>query len=583
VLDRFTQEGGWAFLQNVHLMQAWLPMLERKLEIAMEIAHEDFRCFVTAEPPGMPSQMLIPEGIMQAAIKVANEPPTDVKSLFRSAYALFDQDTLEKSSRPLAHRPMLLSLSFFHALALGRRKFGMQGFSRPYAWNDGDLTVCGAILHNYLEANEETPWTDVRYLFGEVMYGGHITDPWDRRITSTYLEVLLNPDLVDEKSSFMLAPGLPPLLEGEYADFRQFIEEASPAESPLLFGMHPNASISLLNNLCENLFSSILNVGGGGGGGGGGQSKEEKVAALQESIIEELREEFVLLEIRMRIKDKGAPYVVFVMQEIERMNKILGLMRTQLNELALGLSGALNISDSMDKLITAMFMNQVPPIWLKTCGQIGPTGSYNRKNLSSWYSDLKLRWAQLEVWSAPTKPVEECPPSVWIAGCFNPMGYATATLQVTARAQSLSLDQMRVHIEVTDVYDTATVESQPETGAHIHGFFMENARWDTEAPGTSDMLEDDGTVPLDAVSSAKGSCVDSRPKELYPTMPMLHLLGRTVDFAVPQERVTKGRFICPFYTTTVRGPTFVFAGPLRTNVHPNKWILAGACLVMQPD
>ena len=83
VLDRFTREGGWAFLQNVHLMQGWLPMLERKLEIAQEIAHEDFRCFVTAEPPGLPTQMLIPEGIMQASIKVTNEPPTDVKSLFR--------------------------------------------------------------------------------------------------------------------------------------------------------------------------------------------------------------------------------------------------------------------------------------------------------------------------------------------------------------------------------------------------------------------------------------------------------------------------------------------------------------------
>ena len=70
VLDRFTREGGWAFLQNVHLMQAWLPILERKLEIAQESGHEDFRCFLTAEPPALPDQMLIPEGIMQAAIKV---------------------------------------------------------------------------------------------------------------------------------------------------------------------------------------------------------------------------------------------------------------------------------------------------------------------------------------------------------------------------------------------------------------------------------------------------------------------------------------------------------------------------------
>ena len=33
----------------------------------------------------------------------------------------------------------------------------------------------------------------------------------------------------------------------------------------------------------------------------------------------------------------------------------------------------------------------------------------------------------------------------------------------------------------------------------------------------------------------------------------------------------------------VRGPTFVFAGGLRCNIDPKKWIIAGSCLVMQPD
>jgi len=268
-----------------------------------------------------------------------------------------------------------------------------------------------------------------------------------------------------------------------------------------------------------------------------------------------------------------------VLQELERMNKILTAMRTQLNELALGLSGALNISDAMDALINSMFMNQVPPNWLKTCGQIGPTGTYNRKNLSSWYADLQLRWAQLETWSAPTKPVETLPPSVWIAGCFNPMGFVTASMQVTARANALSLDMMRVHSEITDVMDTAAVESQPDEGVYVHGLFMENARWDPEAPGVPDELE----RGLGITEVSPGSIVDSKPKELYPVMPMIHLSSRTVDKAVPQDLLCDGRFICPFYSTTVRGPTFVFAGPLRSNVHPNKWILAGAALVMQPD
>ena len=43
-------------------------------------------------------------------------------------------------------------------------------------------------------------------------------------------------------------------------------------------------------------------------------------------------------------------------------------------------------------------------------------------------------------------------------------------------------------------------------------------------------------------------------------------------------RKTIGRYICPFYSTAVSGPTFVFAGPLRTAVDPNQRILSGAAL-----
>ena len=35
-----------------------------------------------------------------------------------------------------------------------------------------------------------------RYLFGEIMYGGHITDDWDRRLCITYLQEYMNIDMV---------------------------------------------------------------------------------------------------------------------------------------------------------------------------------------------------------------------------------------------------------------------------------------------------------------------------------------------------------------------------------------------------
>lgn len=60
----------------------------------------------------------------------------------------------------------------------------------------GDLNISVHVLYNYLEANSKVPWEDLRYLFGEIMYGGHITDDWDRKLCISYLEELMQPDLV---------------------------------------------------------------------------------------------------------------------------------------------------------------------------------------------------------------------------------------------------------------------------------------------------------------------------------------------------------------------------------------------------
>lgn len=42
-VSRFAKDGGWVLLQNCHLMQSWVPRLERLLEIVQQGAHETFR------------------------------------------------------------------------------------------------------------------------------------------------------------------------------------------------------------------------------------------------------------------------------------------------------------------------------------------------------------------------------------------------------------------------------------------------------------------------------------------------------------------------------------------------------------
>jgi len=122
--------------------------------------------------------------------QVTNEPPRGLKANMRRAFACFDQETLEMSPRQNEFKSILFALCFFHGVILERRKFGPQGWNVPYPFNLGDLTISVSVLFNYLDPSSQTvPWEDLRYIFGEIMYGGHISDDWDRRLCKTYLQV----------------------------------------------------------------------------------------------------------------------------------------------------------------------------------------------------------------------------------------------------------------------------------------------------------------------------------------------------------------------------------------------------------
>lgn len=66
-----------------------------------------------------------------------------------------------------------------------------------YPFNTGDLTSCAQCASNYLEAGAKIPWEDLRYIFGEIMYGGHVVDDWDRRTVAAYLLTLIKEELVE--------------------------------------------------------------------------------------------------------------------------------------------------------------------------------------------------------------------------------------------------------------------------------------------------------------------------------------------------------------------------------------------------
>ena len=55
------------------------------------------------------------------------------------------------------------------------------------------------VLHMY---GLQVPWDDLRYIFGEIMYGGHIVEDWDRRLANAYLFKYFNETLLEGMEMF---------------------------------------------------------------------------------------------------------------------------------------------------------------------------------------------------------------------------------------------------------------------------------------------------------------------------------------------------------------------------------------------
>ncbi|CAK0791281.1 unnamed protein product [Prorocentrum cordatum] len=555
-LTKAAKEGGWIMLQNIHLMQAWLKHLERALEVIEEFSHESFRCFLTSEPPSALQGRLwelIPEPILQRCIKIADEAPSDLKSNLRRAYSKFSQESIDACLKPKEFKATLFALCFFHSLISGRIKFGAQGWSKKYPFNDGDLTICGQVLKNYLNNSEnlgtEVPWPDLRYIFGQIMYGGHITDPWDRRVNNTYLDVLVTPELL---AGVNLCPNFksPDASKLDYHHYAKYIEERFPPEVPMMYWLHPNAEIGFLTNQGIGIFETISAVTGGGGGGGGADISA--AGPIITSYMGQLPSNLDMIEIRSRLKPEDfTPFVIVSLQEADRMNLLLSHMRFSMIDLEKGIGGLQNITEHMESLSEDLQMNKVNSLWSEKAYP-------SLKALSAWFADLLERVSQIVEWTSKATLLK----SIWLGGLFNSMAFLTSNMQVAARANKLPLDFMRNRCRFYNTRDLAEITGVPAQGVNVHGLFMEGAGWE------------------DGKGEDEGYITDSKMKDLHPLMPICNVFAVHID-----EMSWAAMYHCPVFSTTLRGATYIFQANVRMDPDDSetRWILAGAALLTQDD
>eukprot|EP01063_Lacrimia_lanifica_P004778 TRINITY_DN12719_c0_g2_i1.p1 TRINITY_DN12719_c0_g2~~TRINITY_DN12719_c0_g2_i1.p1 ORF type:complete len:3519 (+),score=1391.25 TRINITY_DN12719_c0_g2_i1:1056-10559(+) len=520
-------------------------------EEAYREGHPDFRVFLSAEPSEDPARA-VPIGILQRCVKLTNEPPSGVRAIMQRAFAEYKDEPWEQCIKPDDFKAVLFAMCWFHSIAVERSKFGAMGWNRTYPFNMSDLSSCVDILTNYMAERPSVPWDDLRFTFGEIIYGGHITDDWDRRLCHAYLQQYI---CAETTENLELTKGCPIPHYHSYAEAVQCIE-ALPSESPAFFGLHAHSEFGYHMAQAGYLFRIVQELQPAAHDHEAENGDDLAGGSIRNTLDDILTNCVAVVPIGLgaiveRLEDDRTPQQHVFYQECERMNYLQQVIKATLQELLKGIDGVVTMSDRMIALYECIHLDKVPDAWL-------PASYHSTRPLGSWCQNVVARTQQLQDWERDLIT----PKVTRIDLLFNPMSFITAVCQHTSIVQQqnggvgYALDELDVVCEVGKRMIDG-IEYSARDGNRIFGLKMEGAQWDI----------------------SNNSVEESRMKEQYSVMPVV-----TVK-ALPISKIDRrDQYECPVYRTPQRGSSFVTSIYLKSKHPAAKWVIAGAaCVLDVPD
>jgi dynein heavy chain len=184
------------------------------------------------------------------------------------------------------------------------------------------------------------------------MYGGRVTDDWDRRILMTYLEEYMGDFLFDKNRDFFFAKTpdydyIQPVnktLEG----FLNTVNDIPLINSPIVFGLHPNAEITYFTNSAKNTWENLLLMQLTSSGSGANSNREENIENTANDVLGKLPETLWDVAILRAESNEITPTRIVLFQELERFNKLIERIKDTLINLKRALKGEIGMSSELD-------------------------------------------------------------------------------------------------------------------------------------------------------------------------------------------------------------------------------------------
>ena len=276
-----------------------------------------------------------------------------------------------------------------------------------------------------------------QFMLAEVQYGGRVTDDFDKRLLNTFTNVWFNDQLLVTGFKFYDGYTLPDCKTvEEYSEFITNLpiqvtlcKSSAPIcfqDIPEVFGLHANADITYQINTAKGVLDQVNQcffvIGNTsylpqilavqpkeGGGGEKGESRESIVGRTAADMLAKLPPDYSPHEVKEAIENLGGmlPMNIFLKQEIDRMQRILTLLRSTLTDLGMAIEGTIIMSEDLKEVLDNMFDAKVPAKWTKI--------SWSSSTIGFWFTELLERDSQFKTWCFKGRPK-----AFWIPGFFNP-------------------------------------------------------------------------------------------------------------------------------------------------------------------
>ncbi|XP_077125303.1 cytoplasmic dynein 1 heavy chain 1 isoform X2 [Ranitomeya variabilis] len=463
-INTAVRSGRWVMLKNVHLAPGWLMQLEKKLHSLQP--HSSFRLFLTME-----INPKVPVNLLRAGRIFVFEPPPGVKANMLRTFSSIPVSRICKSPNERARLYFLLA--WFHAIIQERLRYAPLGWSKKYEFGESDLRSACDTVDTWLDdtakgrqniSPDKIPWSALKTLMAQSIYGGRIDNDFDQRLLNTFLERLFTTSSFD--GDFKLACKVDGHKDIQMPDgirrdeFVQWVEMLPDAQTPSWLGLPNNAERVLLTTQGIDMISKMLKMQ---------MLEDEDDLAYAETEKKQRTDSTsdgrpswmrtlhttacnwlsvipqALNHLKRTVDNIKDPLFRFFEREVKMGAKLLQDVRQDLTDVVQVCEGKKKQTNYLRTLINDLVKGILPQSWSRFTVPAGMT-------VIQWVADFSDRVKQLQNISqaaAASGAKELKNIHVWLGGLFVPEAYITATRQYVAQANSWSLEELCLEVSVT--------------------------------------------------------------------------------------------------------------------------------------